>query len=179
MNKKNTMIIKKFLLWGFSLLTIHCLLLTAFTGCGEKTSTQAKQAGKVMPRPKPKIPEYVPPPPPKKYTYKGNLYRDPLIPAGAAVYSGIDTAAEVMTSEKLATLQLKGIFRDKDIGIAIITDPNSGSSYILKKGKVYNRKHQVVKGVAGVVRKNNMITLFSDNIKIDLKLKKPGEENKK
>lgn len=176
MNKKNIKIIKAILLWGFFLLPASYFLLSAFTGCGKKSSS-AQQAGSVMPKPKTKLPEYVPPPPKKKYTYAGNKYRDPLIPAGASYSgaSGAEEATEVMTTDKLSTLQLKGILRDEKTGsIAVIAD-NSGNSYILKKGKVYNKKYKVVQGVAGVVG-DKLVTLFSDNTKIELKLKKDKEE---
>lgn len=160
----------------FILISIsNCL----FIGCGKKESKQSAQ--QVASRPKPKIPEYVPPAPPPKYTYKGGLYRDPLIPGGgSSSYSSSSMTGEggeTMTNEKMATLQLKGIFRDAKTGNIAIVAESSGGSYILKNGKLYDRKNKIVKGVAGVIGKNST-TLFSNDTKIELKLKKAGEERK-
>ncbi|MFA5778993.1 MAG: hypothetical protein WC947_02540 [Elusimicrobiota bacterium] len=159
----------------FSFYIFNCL----FLGCGKKESKQSTKL--VAPRPKPKMPEYVPPATPPKYTYKGGLYRDPLIPGGgSSSYSSSSMTGEggeTMTNEKMATLQLKGIFRDAKTGNIAIVAESSGGSYILKNGKLYDRKNKIVKGVAGVIGKNSA-TLFSNDTKIELKLKKAGEERK-
>ncbi len=163
-----------FVIFLLQFVICNCL----FIGCGKKESKQSTE--QVAPRPKPKIPEYVPPAPAPKYTYKGNIYRDPLIPAGGAHYSSVGIAGEsgeTMTGEKMATLQLKGIFRDEKVGNIAIISETSGDSYILKNGKLYNRKNKIVRGVAGIIGKNSA-TLFSNDIKIELKLKKPEEERK-
>ena len=161
------------------LFTIHYSLFTAFTGCSKKETKQPTQQAAA--RPKTKIPEYVPPIPPPKYTYKGGMYREPLIPGGgSSSYSSSSMAgegSETMTNEKMATLQLKGIFRDVKTGNIAIVAETSGGSYILKNGKLYDRKNKIVKGAAGVIGKNS-VTLFSNDTKIELKLKKTGEEKK-
>ncbi|HAM39121.1 MAG: hypothetical protein A2474_07000 [Elusimicrobia bacterium RIFOXYC2_FULL_34_12] len=151
-----------------------------YLGCGKKSKAQNQQEV-TTPRPKPTIPEYVPPLPPKKYVYKGTAYRDPLLPGGGGMaYSALTTSgdgAETFTSEKLATLQLKGIFKDKSTNAAIIGD-TSGGSYILKNGKIYNRRNKIVIGVSGVISKKS-VTLICDDIKIELTMKKTGEEKEK
>ncbi|PIU83620.1 MAG: hypothetical protein COS68_03105 [Elusimicrobia bacterium CG06_land_8_20_14_3_00_38_11] len=158
---------------GMTLWATSCFLLLA--SCGKKETKQTTQ--QVAPRPKPKIPEYVPPPAPPKYTYKGGLYRDPLVPGGgSSSYSSSSMTgegSETMTGEKMATLQLKGIFRDEKTGNIAIIAETSGGSYILKNGKLYDRKNKIVRGVAGVIGKNSA-TLFSNDTKIELKLKKIG-----
>ncbi|MDO8734176.1 MAG: hypothetical protein Q7K21_03340 [Elusimicrobiota bacterium] len=156
-----------------------CVIFLPFIACGKKESKQSTR--QVAPRPKPKMPEYVPPAPTPKYTYKGNAYRDPLIPrGGSSSYSSSSMTgegSETMTNEKMTTLQLKGIFRDEKTGNIAIVAESSGGSYILKNGKLYDRKNKLVKGVAGVIGKNSA-TLFSNDTKIELKLKKPGEEKR-
>jgi len=178
-NRKNN----KKILYVLLLFTIHYVtftLFTAFIGCGKKPS-QPQTAQKIMPKPKPNVPEYVPLPPPRKYTYNGTKYRDPLAPAGGEVSyitPGIaGTGRERMTGEKLATLQLKGIFRDKKTGSIAIIDDTSGTSYMLKNRKLYKR-HKIVQGVDGVVKEKSVL-LFCKDTKVELKLKKPREEKKK
>lgn len=168
----------------FLLISIIFLLISisncCFVGCGKKSSG-IETSKQVVQRPKPKIPEYIPTPQAAKYTYKGGLYRDPLIPAGGSSSYSSSTMSgeggETMTDEKMSTLQLKGIFKDSKTGNIAIISETSGGSYILKNGKLYDRKNKIVKGVAGVVGKNST-TLFSNNAKIELKLKKSGEEKK-
>ncbi|MBI5573263.1 MAG: hypothetical protein HY919_01750 [Elusimicrobia bacterium] len=164
-----------FVIFNFTFYIFNCF----FIGCGKKETKQTTQ--QVAARPKPKLPEYVPPTPPPKYTYKGGSYRDPLIPGGvASSYSSSSIAGEggeTMTSEKMATIQLKGIFRDEKTGNIAIVAESSGGSYILKNGKLYDKKNKIVKGVAGVIGKNS-VTLFSNDTKIELKLKKAGEEKR-
>lgn len=163
------------LIFLFPFAICNCL----FIGCGKKDSKQATQ--QVASRPKPKIPEYVPPAPTPKYTYKGGSYREPLIPGGgSSSYSSSSMTGEggeTMTNEKMATLQLKGIFRDEKTGNIAIVSESSGGSYILKNGKLYDRRNKLVKGVAGVIGKKSA-TLFSNDTKIELKLKKAGEEKR-
>ncbi|MDD5688037.1 MAG: hypothetical protein PHE88_09435 [Elusimicrobia bacterium] len=168
---------KRIIMLAFNLTFLFFICF--FIACGKKSSDKIDASQQVTPRPKPKIPEYVPPVPPKKYTYKGGAYRDPLIPGGgssAYSISGLSSeGTEILTNEKLATLQIKGIFKDdKTGGIAIISD-TTGSSYILKEGKLFDRKHRIIKGVAGTIGKNS-VTLFSNDMKIELKLKKTGED---
>ncbi len=164
-----------FVIFNFTFYIFNCL----FIGCGKKETKQTTQ--QVAPRPKPKMPEYVPPVPAPKYTYKGGMYRDPLIPGGgSSSYSSSSMTGEggeTMTNEKMATLQLKGIFRDEKSGSIAIISESAGSSYILKNGKLYDRRNKLVKGVAGVVGKKS-VTLFSNDTKIELKLKKAGEEKR-
>ncbi|MEW6556516.1 MAG: hypothetical protein AB1349_04075 [Elusimicrobiota bacterium] len=164
----------------FLISILFSLFSASFIGCGKKSTQLTQTSQQITPRPKPKIPQYVPPPPLPKYTYTGGKYRDPLIPAGGSYSSSIiaGEGGTVLSDEQLATLQLKGIFRDPKIGgIALIAD-TSGGSYILKNGKLYDRKNKIIPKVAGVIGKN-MVTLFSDNTKLELKLRKGGEEKKK
>ena len=153
------------------------LFTSLFTGCGKKS--QQTETAKQVQMPKPKIKEYVPPPPPPRYAYKGGTYRDPLIPGGgASSYSSLNVAGEgeeTMTGEKMVTLQLKGIFMDEKIGNIAIVSETSGNSYILKNGKLYNKKNKDIKGVTGVIGKK-VVTLISSDTKIELKLKKIEEE---
>src|SRR3989339_336323 len=163
-------------------LLLNFLFLTSLIvnfGCSKKKATDDAQQV-TAPRPKPKIPEYVPPVPPRKYIYKGAAYRDPLLPGGGGMaYSALAESGEgteTFTSEKLATLQLKGIFRDKNSrqAIAMIGD-SSGGSYMLKEGKLYNRRNKIVNDVSGVVGQKS-ITLICNDIKVELSLKKSEEE---
>jgi len=120
-----------------------------------------------------KMPEYVPPKPPAVYIYQGADYRDPFVPTGSTFISNSTGtfSDDFMDKEKMTTLKLRGIIRGTISGDAALITDTLGGAYILTKGKLYNRKSLVLKGVSGVIGSNS-VTISGGGTTIELKLKK-------
>lgn len=156
---------------------IVCLIV--FFACKKKVETKVSSAATAAPVvQKKKLSEYIPPAPVPKYKYTGDYYRDPFVPlAGSAGSYSSGVIDEIMDKDKMKSLYLKGIVSDTAQGnIALITDPG-GNSYVLKNGKLYNRRNRTIIGISGMIGKES-VTLFGHQTKVELKLKKYLEDDK-
>lgn len=94
--------------------------------------------------------------------YQGNKFRDPFV---SLVGAGGGAAPAVVPSEKPANIHdmvLKGIMSDQKGHYAIFHEPNTGSSFILKNGRLLNYKGEAVKGITGTI-KGKKVTLITQD----------------
>jgi hypothetical protein len=101
----------------------------------------------------------------KLYTYYGDRYRDPFIPLIGEVRS--DQYSDKPPS--ISSLTLKGILVDAQGRVALLMSGNS--SYILRKGRLYNGHNIMVKGISGIVKTNSVILIGSDRTVREIKEK--------
>ncbi|MBI4051321.1 MAG: hypothetical protein HY400_02325 [Elusimicrobia bacterium] len=103
--------------------------------------------------------------------YTTDKMRDPFIPlTGAGVQS-----ASIPTEEpdiNIHELRLKGMMKDAKGKTAILIS-SSGFSYILKGGKLWNRKGKPVPGITGLVQGKAVFLSTADK---DIQWLKMGEE---
>jgi hypothetical protein len=153
-----------------------CLFIVSAAGCGKKAGSVApEQSSSQAGLKKRAMPVYTQPKPAPKYEYHGSIYRDPLIPVSAAAshstFEASGPVEEFMDRDKIVTLILQGIMRDRNgSGIALIVD-NAGNSYTLKDGKLYNKRYRAVRGVTGSIERSRVM-LYSQGSRVELRLKK-------
>jgi hypothetical protein len=96
---------------------------------------------------------------PRKYVYPYLQQRDPFIPlVGGSSGSG---GASSGSFENLGNLELRGIIKDRR-GKAALISSSDGDAYVLRSGRVYDRRNRVIAGVQGVIKENSVV-LISQN----------------
>jgi len=111
---------------------------------------------------------------PPKYVYPYSVKRDPFTPllgvsgGGLAAGNGAP-GAKGARSGNLASLELKGILRDKKGKMAIISSTD-GESYTLKSGRIYDKKNQMVKGVTGIIKLRSVVLISNNKTVRELRL---------
>lgn len=84
--------------------------------------------------------------------YRSERLRDPFVEptaGGGATVLGA-TAAEP-AEFSIHALTLKGILGEKSGGMALLIEPVSGATYILRNGRLYDYRNKPVPGVSGAV----------------------------
>lgn len=96
--------------------------------------------------------------------YQGDKFRDPFVSLVGAGASG-GAIASTPPSKKPANIHdlvLKGMLSDKKGQYAIFQEPNTGSSFILKQGRLLNYEGKVVEGITGTI-KGKKVTLMTQD----------------
>lgn len=97
--------------------------------------------------------------------YGGAKMRDPfmkLVGAGAAPPAAAPVKEYEPEDLSIHALELKGILRDKAGPMALIFDPGSGMSFILRSGKLFDAKKKAVPGVTGSIKmEQKTVTLMT------------------
>lgn len=110
----------------------------------------------------------------KKYVYPHSQERDPFIPLvgdSKGYYSGGDSQSIV---QNLANLELKGIIKDQKGKVAMIGS-STGESYMLRSGRIYDRRNRMVSGISGVIKENSVVLISQNKAVKELPLiKKEG-----
>ena len=89
--------------------------------------------------------------------YTASRLRDPFARWGAGRASSKPFTLEDFSIHKLA---LRGIMRDAGSDFALFSDNESGASFLLRKGKLYDPKKKPVPGIAGTINmKSRTVTL--------------------
>ena len=106
-----------------------------------------------------------------RYRYKGVNFRDPFISlTESKVFSSAVTATGEGQLPNFGTLNLKGILRDKEIKIALLSSPNG--RYLLKNDKLYDNMNRLVRGVKGTIGEKKVKLVTHDNFVCELKFNK-------
>lgn len=103
---------------------------------------------------------------PERYVYHGDARRDPFIPLNAEG-SGTSGSEEVVMPN-LSSLTLKGIYDDGKTTAAIIS--GGGITYVLRDRRLYDNRQRMVRGIAGVIKKDSVIVIGPDRNSKELKL---------
>lgn len=112
--------------------------------------------------------------------YTGDRSRDPFTPAAM----GAKTARRVTDETKpdgpevvdIHGMQLKGILKDPKIDFALFS-AETGGSYILRGGKLYNERNKPVPGITGVIKiKQKTVELITADK--DVQVFRLGEDEK-
>ena len=146
--------------------TLRAFLLTvtlasALAACsGKKDDLAELSAGTKPPvevappiTPEPKKPE------PPKYVYPFLQQRDPFVPLIGAPAATAPSGTPSI--ESFSNLELRGILQDRRGKIALISSTD-GESYVLRSGRVYDRRNRMISGVQGIIKENSVV-LISKN----------------
>ncbi|MBI4386833.1 MAG: hypothetical protein HY551_05575 [Elusimicrobia bacterium] len=91
--------------------------------------------------------------------YRAHGLRDPFLKSGGGSSGAVVQEPGDFSIHKLI---LKGILKDPGGDFALLIEPSSGASYILKKGRLYDAKRKPVPGVTGLVKsKQKMVHLMT------------------
>ena len=111
--------------------------------------------------------------------YTGDRVRDPFLPAamGASTARRSDDAKtdgpEVVD---IHGMTLRGIMKDQLIDYALFT-AETGGTYLLRGGKLYNERNKVVPGIRGVIKlKQKTVELITPDK--DVQVFRLGEDDK-
>jgi hypothetical protein len=108
--------------------------------------------------------------------YTGEKQRDPFVPfsaGGGTIVSKPYNADDF----NIHSLSLRGIMKDTAADYALFTDRNSGATFILRRGKLYDPKNKVVPGIAGKLKvKDKWAQLETSDH--DVQIFRLGEEEK-
>ncbi|OGR87679.1 MAG: hypothetical protein A3A86_04835 [Elusimicrobia bacterium RIFCSPLOWO2_01_FULL_60_11] len=155
------------------------LALTALfivTGCSRKD--EYRSLAELIPSPK--LSAEVPRPDPKmetpRYSYPYSSKRDPFTPlaGSAAALAGASSGSQGISSGELSNLELKGILRDRKGKVALIS-ASDGEPFVLRSGRVYDRKNRIVSGISGIIKENSVILISQNRTVTELSLKKQNE----
>ena len=114
---------------------------------------------------------------PAQYFYPNANKRDPFTPligadAAASAKSGVQAGLQ---KGELSKLELKGILRDRKGKVALISSAD-GEPYVLKSGRIYDRKNRMVSGVSGIIKENSVVLISQNRTITELSLRKREEE---
>ena len=111
--------------------------------------------------------------------YTGDRVRDPFLPAamGASTARRIDDAkTEGPEVVDIHGMTLRGIMKDRLIDYALFT-AETGGTYLLRGGKLYNERNKVVPGIRGVIKlKQKTVELITPDK--DVQVFRLGEDDK-
>jgi len=111
--------------------------------------------------------------------YTGDRVRDPFLPAamGASTARRSDDAkTEGPEVVDIHGMTLRGIMKDRRIDYALFT-AETGGTYLLRGGKLYNERNKVVPGIRGVIKlKQKTVELITPDK--DVQVFRLGEDDK-
>jgi hypothetical protein len=111
----------------------------------------------------------------EEYVYKGEKTRDPFVPLqGQAGWDLSRTSSAEPEDFNPSGVELKGIIQTKNARLAVLKTP-TGSSFLVKNGKIQDAKRQVVEGYVGIVKERSLVVIGPNNQVTELKLKKDKE----
>lgn len=104
-----------------------------------------------------------------KYVYPHVSKRDPFIALITEGGAGGGTRIVDMESEsgfinkkgEFVNLELRGILKDKKGKVAMIAS-TGGEAYMLKSGKIYDKRNRIIEGISGIIKEQSVI-LISQN----------------
>jgi hypothetical protein len=113
--------------------------------------------------------------------YTGDRSRDPFLPAamgGSSVRRNTDEAkSDGPELVDIHGMALRGIMKDSKVDYALFT-AETGGTYLLRGGKLYNEKNKVVPGITGAIRlKQKTVELVTADK--DVQVFRLGEEEDK
>ncbi len=104
--------------------------------------------------------------------YTADHSRDPFIRPVAVSQSGSAAAAAAAAGGEppeapefsIHALNLRAIMKDSSAEFALFSDPNSGGTFIFRKGRLYDPKNKPVDGVKGSIKiKQKTVTLQTED----------------
>jgi hypothetical protein len=111
--------------------------------------------------------------------YTGDRVRDPFLPAAMGATSSRrseDVKTEGPEVVDIHGMQLRGIMKDAKIDYALFT-AETGGTYLLRGGRLYNERNKVVPGVTGAIKlKQKTVELITPDK--DVQVFRLGEEEK-
>ena len=113
-----------------------------------------------------------PPAPTVSMFYKADRARDIFIPLTGAG-AGIQTTIGVVVSSEafsIHNLELRGVLDAPAGQFALIVDPNTGASFVLKAGRLIDAKGKTVPGVFGTIKGKKVRLMTADKDVQDLKM---------
>lgn len=98
----------------------------------------------------------------KRYAYPYTAERDPFVPLIGTGKKAMTKSADTQTLiNNFSELELRGIVKDRTGRVALISS-TAGETFILRSGRIYDRKNHLMKGVTGVIKENSVV-LMSEN----------------
>lgn len=85
-----------------------------------------------------------------KEIYTVEKLRDPMMKVAGGFKKKVSDEEEELNFS-IHKLSLSAIMKDRRTGYALFTDNETGSAYIFKSGRLYNRNRRRVPGVSGVI----------------------------
>ena len=111
--------------------------------------------------------------------YTGDRVRDPFLPAamgGSSVRRSEDAKAEGPEVVDIHGMSLRGILKDAKVDYALFT-AETGGSYLLRGGLLFNERNKVVPGIRGVIKlKQKTVELITPDK--DVQVFRLGEDEK-
>ena len=146
-------------------ITVLCFCAVLLASCSKKKGVDLDELASRPERAEPppaSTPAPVKKPEPPKYAYPYDGRRDPFMPlvGTPGSYAGSSQDAQTIT-QSFSNLELKGILKAKSGKIAMISATN-GETYMLKSGRVFDRRNRVIHGVSGIIKENSVV-LISQN----------------
>ena len=71
-------------------------------------------------------------------------------------------------------MELKGILKDRRGKVAIIS-ASDGEYYVLKSGRIYDRKSRVIPGVSGIIKEKSVVLISQNRTITELFLHRTDE----
>ena len=107
---------------------------------------------------------------PSRYFYPYGNKRDPFIPLIGATGMASSGEGKGLGKGDLANLELKGILHDHRGKMAVIAS-GGGEHYVLRAGRIYDRKNRVVTGVSGIIKEKSVILISQNRTMTELSLR--------
>lgn len=96
--------------------------------------------------------------------YGGGKFRDPFMKLGGPGAVVAPVAAKEYDPETFSihSLELKGLMRDKKGHTALLFDPSTATSFVLKGGRIYGPKKKAIPGITGTIKmEQKTVTLLT------------------
>ncbi len=111
--------------------------------------------------------------------YTGDRVRDPFLPAamgGTSTRRVTDAKIDGPEIVDIHGMTLRGIMKDSKVDYAMFT-AETGGSYLLRGGKLYNERNKPVAGIAGAIKlKQKTVELITPDK--DVQVFRLGEDDK-
>lgn len=111
--------------------------------------------------------------------YTGDRVRDPFLPAAMGASSSrrvTDAKTDGPEVVDIHGMMLRGIMKDPKVDYALFTS-ESGGTYLLRGGKLYNERNKPVPGITGAIRlKQKTVELITSDK--DVQVFRLGEDEK-
>lgn len=151
------------------------ILSIFLTGCSGKDDY--KSLSELVPSPK--LSAEMPQPEAKaeapRYFYPYASKRDPFAPlVGNAGYAGASSGGQGLSSGEMTNLELKGILRDRKGKVALIS-ASDGEPFVLRSGRIYDKKNRIVSGISGIIKENSVILISQNRTVTELSLRNKDE----
>ena len=108
-----------------------------------------------------------------KYVYPFSSRRDPFSPMDGTI-NYADSGVSSLARGETTNLELKGILQDRKGKMAIITS-SDGEPFVLRSGRVYDRKNRIIPGIAGIIKENSVILISQNRTVTQLNLRKNND----